>query len=124
MATLLAAIRWRNQDVARFLGAWLSEPKPSVFFTPPAPQLGRAAFARRIATRGAVLDPRTQMLFDDAHLFVNGETLAWPGRGRAELERLANRRALAPHDAAAIPAEALALLHDWYRDGWLHPASA
>ncbi len=124
MATLLAAIRWRNEDVARFLGAWLSEPKPSVFFTPPAPPLARAAFARRIATRGAVLDARTQMLFDDAHLFVNGETLAWPGRGRAELERLANRRALAPHDAAAIPAEALALLHDWYRDGWLHPASA
>mgnify|MGYP003408800597 FL=1 len=124
VATMLAAIRWRQDDVARFLGAWLSEPKPSVFFTPPESPLARAAFARRVARSGAALDARTQMLFDDAHLFVNGEALAWPEGGRAELERLANRRTLAPDDAAAIPGDTLALLHDWYRDGWLHPASA
>jgi hypothetical protein len=64
------------------------------------------------------------MLFDDANLFVNGETLRWPEGDRTGLERLANDRALSAGVAAGLSAAALALLHDWYRDGWLHPASA
>ena len=35
-ATMLAGIRWDADSVARFLGCWLSEPKPDVFFDPPA----------------------------------------------------------------------------------------
>ena len=47
-AGMLAAIRWDRADADRFLGSWLSEPKPSVFFTPPA----RPAIVRRIPRHG------------------------------------------------------------------------
>ena len=68
-----------------------------------APPLPRAAFA---APRGAArpaLDRRTQLLYDDGHLFVNGAALPWPAAGapRAGPPRRP-RGALAPRDAAAL----------------------
>lgn len=122
VAKALAAIRWDAATVARFLGVFLSEPKPSVFFDPPRPPLSRAAFARRIASHGIALDRRTQLLYDDDTLYANGEPCAWPAEGRSALSRLANSRALGASECAALPHPALALVHDWYRHGFLAPA--
>jgi 50S ribosomal protein L16 3-hydroxylase len=94
-----------------------------VFFDPPQAPLPRAAFARRAAARGIALDRRTQLLYDDDALYVNGEACAWPADGRDVLARLANARALPPASCAALPTPALALLHDWYRHGFLDPAA-
>lgn len=121
VARMLRAVRWSERDVARFLGTWLSEPKPSVFFDPPARPLAAAAFARRIAREGARLDGRTQMLYDDAHLFVNGTAATWPPTGRESLRTLANRRALTPQQCASAAEDARRCLHGWYADGFLHP---
>ncbi len=120
-AAMLAQIRWDAADVARFLGCWLSEPKPHVYFTPPAAPLPRAAFARAAARHGLCLDRRTQLLYDDRHLFINGTARPWPAEGERTLARLADRRTLDARDAAALPAPVAALLHDWYRDGFLRP---
>jgi 50S ribosomal protein L16 3-hydroxylase len=108
--------------VARFLGTFLSEPKPSVFFAAPQSPLPRAGFARSVASRGVVLDRRTQLLYDDDALYVNGEAIAWPAEGRDALARLANDRALQGVACAALPKPALSLLHEWYRHGFLAPA--
>ena len=59
------AIRWDAATVARFVGCWLSEPKPSVFFDPPARPRSRPAFAADAAKHGLHLNPRTQLLYDD-----------------------------------------------------------
>ena len=91
----LKGIRWDRATVARFLGCWLSEPKPHVFFEPPAHRCRRAAFGKRAAKHGAHVDRRTRLLYDDAHLFINGAALPWPASGAATLRRLANDRALA-----------------------------
>lgn len=123
-ARTLAGIRWNRKTVARFLGCWLSEPKPSVFFEPPAKPLTPPAFRSRIAKRGVRLDVRTQLLYDAHHLFLNGTALPWPVDGASALLRLANRRALTPRDAAALPAAIDASLHDWYCDGFLLPDDA
>ena len=32
---MLAPIRWNAASVARFIGCYLTEPKPQVFFEPP-----------------------------------------------------------------------------------------
>jgi 50S ribosomal protein L16 3-hydroxylase len=119
-AQQLSRIRWDRATIARFLGAWLSEPKPTVFFDPPETGLTRAAFAVRARRRGVVLDPRTQLLYDDAQLFINGAAKAWPAAGAATLQRLANKRELSGSDVLPLPAAGIALLHDWYRDGFLH----
>jgi 50S ribosomal protein L16 3-hydroxylase len=120
---MLSAVRWDAATVARFLGTFLSEPKPSVFFDAPQSSLPRAGFARRVASRGIVLDRRTQLLYDDDALYVNGEAVAWPAEGRDALVRLANDRALPGSACAALPKQTLLLVHEWYRHGFLAPAS-
>lgn len=120
---MLRGIRWNRPTIARFLGCWLSEPKPSVFFEPPAAALARHAFAARSAKRGIRLDLRTQLLYDDRHLYMNGAALAWPKAGAAALRTLANARALGPGRVATLSPAASDLIYDWYRNGYLDTES-
>jgi 50S ribosomal protein L16 3-hydroxylase len=119
-ANMLRGIRWDRAVMARFLGVWLSEPKPAVVFQAAAVPLSRAAFRARARQHGVRLDLRTQLLYDDRHLFINGATLPWPAAGAATLRALANTRALAPAASASAGPEVTQLLYDWYRDGYLH----
>jgi len=106
----LARIRWQRRDVERFLGRYLTTPKPHVAFAPPRRPLARAAFARRLRREAVALDLRTQMLYRGAQLYVNGEPPV-PARG---LRALADRR------RALVPAARGDLIYDWYRAGYLH----
>ena len=65
-SAMLAGIRWSDAVVSRFLGCYLSEPKPNVFFEPPSRPLGLAAFRSAAARRGVSLDRRTQLLYDSS----------------------------------------------------------
>jgi len=116
---VLRRIRWAEADVARFLGAWLSEPKPGVTFALPATVPGRAAFRRRSAKSGLALDRRTQLLYDDRALYANGEVVPWPAGGGAALAELADRRRLPASACAGLPDGALSLLLEWHRHGYL-----
>src|SRR5512143_3674473 len=62
-AQMLAAIRWNGAIVDEFVGCFLSEPKPTVFFAPPAVPLSRPAFLARARAHGTGLDPRTLRLY-------------------------------------------------------------
>jgi len=116
---VLRRIRWTDRDVARFLGLWLSEPKPGVTFDPPARVPRPAAFRHRSAKRGVALDRRTQLLYDDRSLYVNGEAAAWPAEGCGALAELADRRRLPGAACATLPDDALALMLEWHRHGYL-----
>ena len=115
--TTLRRLAWDERTIARFLGAYLTEPKPGVVFSPPRGDSGPVCFARRAAHRGVRLDSRTVLLYDERNLFINGDALAWPARSRAALKRLADARRLA---AGEIDDRASSLLYRWYRDGFLH----
>jgi 50S ribosomal protein L16 3-hydroxylase len=106
----LARIRWQRGDVERFVGRYLTTPKPHVAFAPPRRPLARAAFARRLGREAVALDRRTQMLYRNAQLYVNGEPPV-PARG---LRALADRR------RALVPAARTDLIYEWYRAGYLH----
>lgn len=115
-ARAIRALRWDKRDIADFLGGYLSEPKPHVFFDPPARPLSRAAFARRAAREGVALDARSQLLFRGRAFYINGECLeVAPSQARA-LRGLADQRILA---AEKIAAGLLDPLHAWYRHGYL-----
>ena len=120
-ADLLKRIAWDRGTVARFLGSELSEPKPLVVFDPPHPVSSQAAFAKRIRSKGVVLDRRTQLLYDDERLYVNGAEAGFPPQGAQSLRELANARRLSARACAALSGDTLALLHDWYRNGFLTP---
>jgi len=97
--------------LGRALGEWLSEPKPSVCFD------GGAAC---VAGAGIRLDRRTRMLYDDHHVFINGESFRAGGRDATLMRRLADRRGLQPDEVRRLSKPAARLLDDWACAGWLH----
>ncbi|HUL92960.1 MAG TPA: cupin domain-containing protein [Burkholderiales bacterium] len=111
-----AAIRWRARDVSRFLGEYLSEPKPRVVFSRPRRPLAQARFASQCRARGLRLDSRTRMLYRGRDTFINGERAS--AGAREQLSRLADERTLRPGER--VPGPLLHLLHEWYLAGWLH----
>jgi 50S ribosomal protein L16 3-hydroxylase len=111
-------IRWGKREVSRFLGAYLSEPKPHVVFSRPRQPFAPARFASRCRARGLRLDPRTGMLFRGRDYFVNGERIEAPARARGLLSRLADERSLPAGERLSGPL--LHLLRSWYVAGWLH----
>jgi 50S ribosomal protein L16 3-hydroxylase len=115
----LSRIDFDTATIARFVGRYLSEPKPGVVFSA-APRASPQVFARSIARSGVALDRRTQLLYDGRMLYLNGEDLALPRAGRAMLLRLADLRRLDARDCAALPASTIALLHHWHRHGFVH----
>jgi 50S ribosomal protein L16 3-hydroxylase len=106
-------------EFVAFLGRFLTEPKPHVFFEPPDHRASDAALARRFTAQGVRLDSRTGMLYDTQQVYVNGEAEPYEAAEAVPLRELANRRALAGYDAKPL----LAKLTAWYRSGYLHPGA-
>ncbi|MBY0469006.1 MAG: cupin domain-containing protein, partial [Burkholderiaceae bacterium] len=78
-----------------------------------------AALPERCAV---VLDLRTRMLYDDRHVFINGESFVASGRDARLMRRLADGRTLDAHDIAALSPQAQDLLQAWVFQGWLRAA--
>ena len=108
-ARTLADPRW----LGCALGEVLSEPKPGVWFG------SRGAGPGAAGADGVRLDRRSRMLYDDWHVFINGESYRASGRDATLIRRLADRRALGPREMASLSAAARELLDDWLAAGWL-----
>jgi len=102
--------------LARVLGEYLTEPKQNVWFEP----VDEEGAVQPLAA--VMLDRRTRMAYDDAHVFINGEAFRAGGRDARLMRRLADDRHLAPADVARLSADARALLDDWADAGWVQPA--
>lgn len=122
VAATIARIEWDREGIDRFLGRFLTEPKPEVVFKA-GRRRSRAEFARSIARRGVRLDRRTQLLYDDAHYYINGEDAPLRASFRRPLQQLADRRMLSPAQAAKLPSELVDVLHTWHRHGFLDDAA-
>jgi 50S ribosomal protein L16 3-hydroxylase len=119
----LARIRWSSHDIGRFLGSYLSEPKSHVRFEAPHMPLTAARFAARTTRTGVRLDLRSQLLYDDARVYMNGEALAPRAGDFAIFAHLADERALSSDECARLSRTARKLLYDWYRYGYVIPAT-
>lgn len=118
---MLDRIDWRDRDILEFLGRYLTEPKPHVFFTPPAQPLTAAVFARRAARFGLRLALKSQMLFRGSRVFINGERCEVGPVAAPLLTKLADRRRLIP--PLPLDAEAANWLYQWYRAGYIELAT-
>ena len=94
----------------RSVGESLTEPKANVFFTPNAPTL----------SGGIALDRRTRMLYDERHVFINGEAYRAGGKDFALLKDLANLRNLSDRQIKGLSTQARGLLQEWLEIGWIH----
>lgn len=121
VSRMLAQIRWDRTDVAGFLGQYLSEPKPHVFYEPPKRPLPPKDFTQRCRKQGLKLALTSSMLFHGDTFFINGE-ICETGAGAHEiLRRLADRRCLPPD--TQIGPEAEQYLYQWYLLGYLAPGT-
>ncbi|MDG0852713.1 JmjC domain-containing protein [Roseateles puraquae] len=102
----------RPKALERALGEALTEPKPTVWFevSDPLP-----------SGLGAMLDRRSRMLYDDAHVFLNGESFRAAGRDATLMRRLADARQLTPREVERLSPGARELLDQWTEDGWVQP---
>ncbi len=117
VADMVGRIRWNRDTVRDFLGAYLTEPKPHVFFEPPEKPLGEKRFMAALARRGVRLDARSQLLFAEDCFYLNGESVVVTRRDRSLFRQLADTRELPPQDFSDA---AQASFLDWYRCGFVH----
>ena len=96
--------------LACMLGEWLSEPKPQVWFDDDASTQ---------PPTDVRLDPRSRMLYDDDHVFLNGESYRASGRDAALMRRLADARSLDVAALSGLSAGARELVMGWLQSGWL-----
>ncbi|GAA0499699.1 cupin domain-containing protein [Pigmentiphaga sp. GD03639] len=112
----VSAVKFDAALAARYLGRWLTEPKPEVVFDAPDPATLPDLEADWPSSGELVLDRRTLMIHRGRMLFINGEKAevdATPAlRGLADLRRLACVSAK-PDDGER------AALQEWLEAGWL-----
>ncbi|MBL8483315.1 MAG: cupin domain-containing protein, partial [Rhodocyclaceae bacterium] len=118
VTAMLDALPWKNADIAEFLGCYLTEPKPQIFFDPPRRPLSAARFAGA-ARQGVQLDARSQLLWQGGRLYMNGESRQPDASDLAWFIALADRRRA--QLAQSLSASGQALLYEWYCAGYLHP---
>jgi 50S ribosomal protein L16 3-hydroxylase len=116
-STAVARLLRDPRALACALGEVLSEPKRGVWFDE-ADENGAAE------SRGVRLDQRTRMLYDDEHVFINGESFRAGGRDAKLMRSLADKRVLGVRDIAALSDQARQLVDEWIASGWLRFASA
>jgi 50S ribosomal protein L16 3-hydroxylase len=103
--------------LARNLGEYLTEPKANVWFDEPEPDSEEDIILTR--QNRVDLHPRSQMLFDARHIFLNGESWRAAGADAKLMQKLANQRFLEPKDLSKSSDGAMALLQEWADAGWL-----
>jgi 50S ribosomal protein L16 3-hydroxylase len=100
------------QAVARAVGEYLSEPKANVWFDGGDEQLPEG---------GVRLDRKTRMLYDEKHVFINGEGFLAGGRDARLMRQLADSRHLSAKEVKRLGGQARGLLDDWCAVGWVLP---
>ncbi len=101
------------QALARGLGEYMTEPKHNVWF--------EALDSDNVTLAGCALrlDRRTRMMFDEQHIFINGESFSAAGRDAVLMRSLANQRQLDAADVKQLSRQAKELVASWVVAGWL-----
>ncbi|MEY3201873.1 MAG: hypothetical protein RIR70_1423 [Pseudomonadota bacterium] len=117
VTAMIESLRWRREDIADFLGCYLTEPKQHVFFDPPEKTMTRAAFKKKLANEGVRLHRKTQLLFAGHCFYLNGEKLEPSKEDCVKLQALADQRALPA--GVAVSDDLMDLLREWWADGFV-----
>ncbi|MEO7159592.1 MAG: cupin domain-containing protein [Polaromonas sp.] len=102
------------------LGECMTEPKPGVWFD--EPQQAWDGDAVKAGQTGIALDARTRMMYDNDHIFINGESYRAKGADASLMRRLADQRHLGGRELRKAGVTAIELLGDWHDAGWLRLA--
>jgi 50S ribosomal protein L16 3-hydroxylase len=93
VSEMLQKITWDKNNVADFLGKYLTEPKLDVVFTPNR-KISKAEFIKQLAAKTLHLNLKSQLLFTQNNFYFNGEKLNAPTAILNEIKELADKRCL------------------------------
>jgi len=94
----------------RALGEYLTEPKAQVWFD------GQGEFS----VGDVSLDRRTRMMYDEHHVFINGESFESAGRDARLMRTLADDRVLGIKGCRQLSGSAQEVVARWCEAGWVH----
>ncbi len=77
VSSMLQKITWDKNNVADFLGQYLTEPKLDVVFEPNR-KISKVAFTAQLSQKTLYLSLKSQILFTKNQFYLNGEKLAVP----------------------------------------------
>ena len=115
--SILKKIRWNRDDIENFLGIYLSEPKPHVFFEQPLKPLSPRLFLQQIKKNGVQLALKSRMLSGNNKFFINGEVYLVGSNSFKTLLNLADNQEFFP--SPHIDEETEKILYQWYVSGYI-----
>ena len=95
------------------LGEYMTEPKSNVWF--------ETSECEPDLSAGVQLDRRTKMMYDDRHVFINGESFRVGGKDARFLRQLADTRSLSAASCKIMSDAAREALLDWMAASWVKP---
>lgn len=115
--SILKKITWKRSDIEEFLGIYLTEPKPHVFFTPPEQPLTFKQFKKTIQKRSLQLSLKSRILFDRNKVYLNGEIFLVDHAAKKILSALLlNHNQPIPNN---LNGETEKTLYQWYVNGYV-----
>jgi 50S ribosomal protein L16 3-hydroxylase len=108
---------WRAR-LDRFLGCYLTEPKPNIWFSARTRPLRYSTFVSRAHRSGIRLDLKTRMLFRGRLVFMNGEMTDVGAADLAAFVALADHRELVPLPRVGEPTRRV--FYQWYVNGYVN----
>jgi 50S ribosomal protein L16 3-hydroxylase len=119
---MLEGLKWDDEDVADFLGRYLTEPKVHILFDAPA-EISFAQFKKQMTQSGIQLSLKSQMLLTKKGIYLNGESVEVEKSDNLYLQLLANARSIENDLCRKIVdqhAELSNLFYEWYGSGYLN----
>ena len=119
VSSILNGLKWSEEDVADFLGQYLTEPKSHLVFDTPK-NISLPAFEKRMKSQGIQLSFKSQLLSAANCFYLNGEKVVVDDSSASLLMTLANTRVLLPEYILAQHALTEAFVaetHAWYLAG-------
>jgi 50S ribosomal protein L16 3-hydroxylase len=119
VSEMLQKITWDKNNVADFLGRYLTEPKLDVVFEPTR-KISKAEFIKQLSQKTLHLSLKSQLLFTQNNFYLNGEKLNVPTTILNEMKVLADKRYLnSPSLDASIHAVAGDVLYESFLAGFV-----
>jgi len=118
VSAVLSGLKWDGDDVAKFLGEYLSEPKVHIVFDPPE-HISEQVFVKKILSSGVQLDLKSQLLFSNQAFYLNGERFDFPQSDWVCLLKLADERALIAEDLKGCSPELIEFMYHGFLAGYL-----
>jgi 50S ribosomal protein L16 3-hydroxylase len=119
VSSILNGLKWNDEDVADFLGQYLTEPKSHVVLDAPK-IMTLQVFEKRMRSQGLQLSFKSQLLLANSRFYLNGEKILIDDNSASLFMKLADKRLLLPEDISQesdISNAFVAEMHAWYLAG-------